>query len=97
MITPIRSCVGCRARRPAVELLRCVVDDSGMVSVSRTAGGRGAWICGSGCLAAARRSRGFQRAWRCDVGDEVFDGLADTLEGWGRTDVVRESDDEVRE
>ncbi|NBV73973.1 MAG: YlxR family protein [Actinobacteria bacterium] len=96
-MTPIRSCVGCRARRPQGELARCVIDATGSVGVSRTAPGRGAWICGPGCLEAARRSRGFQRAWKREVDEGALEPLAALLDRWRRPDVVRESDDEVRD
>ena len=75
---PIRTCVGCRERRPQDELVRCVLTDAGPL-VSRTAPGRGAWLCGPGCLEPARRSRGFQRAWRRDVPPDLFDRLRTEL------------------
>jgi len=76
---PIRTCVGCRSRRPQDELHRCVLDADGAARISRTAPGRGAWICGAGCLDAARRNRGFQRAWRTDVPPDTFDRLRTEL------------------
>ncbi len=72
---PIRRCVGCRRSRPQAELHRCVLVDASTPTVSRTAAGRGAWICGVDCLDTARRNRGFQRAWRCDIPDDLFDRL----------------------
>ncbi|MBL6759890.1 MAG: YlxR family protein [Ilumatobacteraceae bacterium] len=89
--------MGCRTRRPQGELARCVIDPTGTVGVSRTAPGRGAWICGPECLEAARRSRGFERAWRRELAEGVLEPLAELLERWRRPDVVRESDDEVRD
>ena len=70
---PIRTCVGCRSRRPQTELSRCVIDASGTARVSRTAPGRGAWICGPGCVESARR--GFQRAWRAEVTAQMLEHL----------------------
>uniref|UniRef100_UPI00345CDB5F YlxR family protein n=1 Tax=Ilumatobacter sp. TaxID=1967498 RepID=UPI00345CDB5F len=52
---PIRTCIGCRVRRPQSELLRCVFAADGSVQVCRTAPGRGAWLCGAGCVEPARR------------------------------------------
>ena len=72
---PIRRCVGCRRSRPQADLCRCVLDDAATVRVSRTAPGRGAWICGPDCLEPARRNRGFQRAWRSDIPPDLFDRL----------------------
>jgi predicted RNA-binding protein YlxR (DUF448 family) len=64
---PIRTCVGCRAKRPQAELVRCVLAADGCAHVDRYAPGRGAWLCGSRCLDAALRRRGFERAWRLDA------------------------------
>jgi predicted RNA-binding protein YlxR (DUF448 family) len=51
----------------------------GVAVVARRAPGRGAWLCGVGCLAAARKRRGFGRAWRTAVADEAFAGLEQRL------------------
>ena len=68
---PVRTCIGCRRRELAVELLRVVAVSSGngehAVTVD-TAGnlpGRGAWLHPSQeCLRAAIRRRAFGRALR---------------------------------
>ena len=73
--TPIRTCVGCRQPRTQLELHRCALAPDGSPLVSRTAPGRGAWICGTGCLDAARTARGFERAWRRPVPPHVLDEL----------------------
>ncbi|MCB0968783.1 MAG: YlxR family protein [Ilumatobacter sp.] len=75
----IRTCVGCRQRRPQRELFRCVIDADGHARVSRTAPGRGGWICGVDCLDAARKTRGFERAWRVRSAADVDDRLRDEL------------------
>lgn len=75
---PIRTCVGCRERHPQAELFRCVLVN-GQVQVSRTAPGRGAWLCGIGCLETARRRRAFDRAWRTKVGDAQIERLVTEL------------------
>src|SRR5688572_24416279 len=79
---PVRTCVGCGRRRPQAELVRCaLVDRDGVPGavVDRRAPGRGAWLCGADCLAAARKRGGFRRAWRTDVPGTVLDELADRL------------------
>jgi predicted RNA-binding protein YlxR (DUF448 family) len=43
--TPERTCIGCRSKRPQAALLRVVVVPTGAVIASRTAPGRGAWLC----------------------------------------------------
>jgi hypothetical protein len=77
--TPIRTCIGCRQRRPQAELLRCVLDADGVVHLDRHAPGRGAWLCGPGCIEPARRRRAFDRAWRTKVPTASIDRLATEL------------------
>ena len=72
---PIRTCIGCRQRRPQADLLRCVLDAEGAVQISRTASGRGAWLCGPACVELARRKKAFERAWRTSVHQATIDGL----------------------
>ncbi|MGA1747655.1 MAG: YlxR family protein [Ilumatobacteraceae bacterium] len=74
---PHRTCVGCRRSRPQAELIRCV--HSGSPSVSRTAPGRGAWVCGIDCARIARAGS-FERAWRRPVGDKELAKLLTELE-----------------
>lgn len=76
---PIRTCVGCRQRRPQAELLRCVLGADGVVRVDRVAPGRGAWVCGPACIEPARRRRAFDRAWRTVVPAGAIERLADEL------------------
>ncbi|MGX7679548.1 YlxR family protein [Jatrophihabitans sp. DSM 45814] len=72
----IRTCIGCRQRATATELLRVVADPAvGAVPVSpvqicpdprRCAPGRGAWIHPNlECVTFAERRRAFGRALRC--------------------------------
>ena len=67
---PVRTCVGCRKRELAVELLRVVaVDGNGEYAVTvdpaRKLPGRGAWLHPDlDCLYAAIRRRAFARALR---------------------------------
>ena len=96
---PIRTCVGCRQRRPQHELVRCVLDADGTARVSRTAPGRGGWICGVECIEAARTRRGFERAWRLRSVADAYDRLRDELnrpngEGGDRRRPCETDDDE---
>ncbi|TVT03896.1 YlxR family protein [Amycolatopsis bartoniae] len=63
---PVRTCVGCRKRASAGELLRVVaVDGHVVVDERRRLPGRGAWLHPEpGCLAKAERRRAFSRALR---------------------------------
>ncbi len=76
-LAPERTCVGCRAKRPQTELVRCVVSADGTVAISRTAPGRGAWVCRgqSDCLRNAIKRRGFERTWRRPVGAAQYESL----------------------
>ena len=68
---PVRTCVGCRKRELAVDLLRVVareIGPNGFVIVPdprRRLPGRGAWLHPDpGCLSNAERRRAFGRALR---------------------------------
>jgi predicted RNA-binding protein YlxR (DUF448 family) len=78
---PIRTCVGCRAKRPQADLVRCVLDAAGIARVDRYGDGRGAWLCGLDCLDVAIRRRSIERAWRRRdrLPPAAFDSLAGEL------------------
>ena len=61
---PVRTCVGCRQRRPQSALVRCVLTAEGRAVVDRTAPGRGAWLCDppGPCFGLAVRRKAFERA-----------------------------------
>ena len=63
---PVRSCIGCGTRRSQAELIRLGVGPEGGVVVDgrRRLPGRGAYLCGAGCLAAAVKRKAFGRAFR---------------------------------
>jgi len=77
MVGPTRTCVGCRKRAPASELIRFVSTGSGdhlrlQVDVGRRLPGRGAHLHPDpACFAQAERRRAFGRALR-------LTGVADT-------------------
>ncbi len=73
---PLRTCVGCRRRRPRPELVRLVAEASGAVilDIPARAPGRGAYLCrdsGMACLRVAQRRRSLSRSLR--VGENVID------------------------
>ncbi|WP_425312088.1 YlxR family protein [Mycobacterium asiaticum] len=68
---PVRTCVGCRKRELAVELLRVVASSTGngsyavIVDTARRLPGRGAWLHPAPqCVQQAIRRRAFNRALR---------------------------------
>lgn len=75
---PLRTCIGCRQQRPQSSLVRCVVSPQGAI-VSRTAAGRGAWLCSTACLQPAVRRKAFDRAWKQTVHPDVLQTLEPAL------------------
>lgn len=73
--TPLRTCVGCREQRLQSQLVRCVVGDRDHAHVSRTAAGRGAWLCSLDCFRTAERRRAFDRAWKRKISADVLRDL----------------------
>lgn len=63
---PYRSCLGCGGKRPKGELVRLVLSAEGQpgIDAKQRAPGRGAYLCGKGCLSAAVKRKAFQRAFR---------------------------------
>ena len=64
---PIRTCIGCRQRAAATELLRVVADSDGTIvpDPRRRTPGRGAWLHpDQRCVELAERRRAFSRALR---------------------------------
>ncbi|MCK0177347.1 YlxR family protein [Mycolicibacterium sp. F2034L] len=85
-VGPVRTCVGCRSRALAVDLLRvvAVVDGNGECAVTvDQAGslpGRGAWLHpDEQCLHAAVRRRAFARALRI-TGSPELSGVIEHVE-----------------
>ena len=66
---PVRSCAGCRARRPQGELIRFARGASGpALDVSGRAGGRGAYTCPDpACIDRALRRGGLARTLRAPI------------------------------
>jgi len=78
----IRTCVGCRKRKPKAELVRIVRAPDGHVwaDVSGAAPGRGAYVCRDvACFVAARRRGRLWRALRTDADVGALRGLEEML------------------
>lgn len=82
MATPVRTCVGCRRRAPAGELVRVVARDGAAVpDVRRVLPGRGAHLHPDpACLEQAERRRALPRALRV-LGPLDVTGIRDLLAG----------------
>ncbi|MDO4771979.1 MAG: YlxR family protein [Bacillota bacterium] len=80
---PVRKCVGCRQQSEKNEFIRLVKLKTGEVLVDFTGkqNGRGAYICKNvDCFNKARKENAFQRAFKCQIPDETFDGIETELE-----------------
>ncbi len=79
---PERKCTGCNQSRPKPELIRIVRSPDGVISLDDTGkkSGRGAYICrNSSCLKKARKAKRLEKAFECEIPDDVYAALEDEL------------------
>lgn len=79
---PLRMCTGCSEHRPKRELIRVVRSPEGVISLDLTGKkpGRGAYLCPSAdCLRKARKTRRLERAFSCQIPDEVYDAMEEEM------------------
>ena len=79
---PMRQCLGCREMKPKPELLRVVRSPEGEISLDPRGKkpGRGAYVCRSAdCLRLARKARRLERAFSCQIPDEVYERMEEEL------------------
>lgn len=79
---PMRMCAGCGEHKPKKELVRVVKSPEGEISLDTTGRkpGRGAYVCRSAdCLRLARRARRLERAFSCQIPDEVYERMEEEL------------------
>ena len=80
---PMRKCIACNEMKPKKELIRVVKSQSGEIAVDLTgkAAGRGAYICkNADCFAKLKKQKRLNRAFSCDVDEEVYDRLCEQIE-----------------
>ena len=80
---PMRKCTGCNEMKPKRELVRVVRSPEGEISIDLTGkkNGRGAYICHSiDCLNKAVKAKRLERAFECQIPDDVFASLLGELE-----------------
>ncbi len=80
---PHRQCVGCRTMFEKRELIRVVKSPDGVISLDFKGKdpGRGAYLCRSvECLKKAQKSRALERAFSCQIPDEVYLNLSREME-----------------
>ncbi len=79
---PLRKCLGCGQMKDKSTLLRLIKAPDGNVvpDVGGKAQCRGAYLCKSAeCLAAAKKARRIERAFKCRVSDETYILLSELL------------------
>lgn len=80
---PMRQCLGCREMKPKRELIRVVRSPEGEISLDfkGKASGRGAYVCPDAqCLKKAVKARALERAFSCQIPQEIYDKLNEEME-----------------
>ena len=80
---PMRQCLGCREMKPKKELIRVVRSPEGAVTLDfkGKANGRGAYVCpNAACLKKAVKAKALERAFSCQIPQEVYEALEEQME-----------------
>lgn len=80
---PQRKCVACQERREKKDLVRVVRNKEGEIFLDKTgkANGRGAYVCANKeCMEKAIKTKAFNRAFKLNVDEEVYNHLLTELE-----------------
>ncbi len=80
---PMRMCLGCGEMKAKRELIRVVKSPEGDISVDKTGkkSGRGAYVCDDiECLRKARKARRLEKAFSCQISNEIYDALEKDIE-----------------
>jgi len=78
----MRKCLGCNEMKPKRELIRVVRSPEGAISLDKTgkANGRGAYVCPNPeCFKKLRKRKSLERAFKCQIPAEVYEGLEGEL------------------
>ncbi|AQS56852.1 MAG: YlxR family protein [Novibacillus thermophilus] len=79
---PLRQCVGCQEQKEKKSLLRIVRTPEHDIVFDPTGkkSGRGAYICPDvSCLQKARKQKAFNRAFKMEVNDDIYERLEQEL------------------
>lgn len=80
---PVRTCIACRSPKEKRELIR-IVKCGEEIFVDKTGkkNGRGAYVCNNKeCLAKLKKAKLLNRAFSCEVPEEVYDKLTEAILG----------------
>lgn len=75
-----RKCIVCREHADKSQMVRFVKDANGNVSIdkSQKAQGRGVWVHSSSeCIAALKKRKMLNSAFKCNVGDDIYGAIDD--------------------
>lgn len=79
---PLRKCIGCQEMKNKKSLIRIVKnkEDEFFVDLTGKVNGRGAYICpAQECLSMAIKSKGLERAFKCQIPNEVYERMKEEL------------------
>ena len=83
MSTPLRMCVVCRQMKEKSKLLKIVKTKDGEIFYDPTGklSGRGAYVCAQkDCVNRLYKTKGFERAFKCSIPEEVFAAVNEKIE-----------------
>lgn len=81
---PIRTCVGCGARKSSDLMVRLCIDESGALVAPKASKGRGTWVCrNSECFRLGTKKGRIERALRVRNVYEVSKQLSSIGEALG--------------
>lgn len=86
---PLRTCIGCKEKKPKKELIRVVKQADGKILIDFTGktNGRGAYLCpDSNCLEQAIKTKKLSREFETEIPKEVYDDL--------RSQIMKGNEDE---
>ena len=81
---PLRTCMGCNAKKTKNELIRIVKNSNNEIIVDKTGKqeGRGAYICNNvECLEKIKKSKRLEKSLNIKISDEIFDKIKELVNG----------------
>lgn len=81
---PLRQCIGCQQQKEKKSLIRVVRTPEHDIVIDPTGkkSGRGAYVCrDAACMAHVRKKKAFNRAFKMNVPDDIYERLEQELAG----------------